>query len=637
MTGTEHLDLASEFPEASREQWLALVERVILKGVDGADADAFDRAFAKQLVTTTYDGIEIQPLYTRDVEQPDEAGYPGAAPFVRGSNPAGTRGGWDIRQRVDVVDDGTLAGPRVLAELSGGATSILLGLRDAPAIDVDVLDRALSDVLLDLAPVALDAGPRWHDAATALIELWERRGLGAATVSGVLGADPIGDHLRSGGSTSLDRELDTLASVVGDTRVNAAAVRTVVVDGTPFHDAGGADAEELGASLAIGVAYLRALTDRGVDVDAACEQLEFRYAASADQFLTIAKLRAARRLWTRVAEVVGATGSAQAQRQHAVSSTAMMTRYDPWVNLLRTTVAAFAAGVGGADAVTIQAYDRLRDADGSELGRRLARNTQAMLIEESNLAQVIDPAGGSWYIESLTEELAQSAWAWFQEIERAGGVVDAFGAGLVQERIGDTWARRQKNIARRKDPITGVTEFPNIDEEPPPSELTGATTDRSSTPFAPLGSVLYAEEFEQTRSRSDRHLAATGARPAVFLANLGPLAAHTARTSFAKNLFEVGGIRVVPGSGDATTMADELAASGTTVACICSSDAIYAEEAADAARTLIAAGATRVLLAGRPGDLQAALDDVGVAGSISAGCDVLDVLSATLDHLGVGS
>ncbi len=528
MTGTEHLDLASEFPEASREQWLALVERVILKGVDGADAAAFDRAFAKQLVTTTYDGIEIQPLYTRAPGPVDETGYPGSAPFVRGSRPASSRGGWDIRQRVDVVDDGTAAGPRVLAELDGGASSILLGLQAAPTIDVGVLDRSLEDVFLDLAAVALDAGVRWHEAAEALLALWERRGIDLASTSGVLGADPIGDHLGSGGMTALDADLDALAQLTADPRLSAGAVRTVVVDATPFHDAGGADAEELGASLALGVAYLRSLTDRGLSVDAACEQLEFRYAASADQFLTMAKLRAARRLWTRVAAVAGAQEAAQAQRQHAVSSTAMMTRYDPWVNLLRATVAAFAAGVGGADAVTIQAYDTLRDADGSELGRRLARNTQAMLIEESSLAQVIDPAGGSWYIESLTDELAQSAWSWFQDLERAGGIVAAFGAGLVQERIGSTWARRRSNIARRKDPITGVTEFPNIDEEPPPSSLTGPISDDSATAFAPMVSILYAEPFEQERSRSDRHLVATGARPAVFLANLGPLAAHTA-------------------------------------------------------------------------------------------------------------
>jgi methylmalonyl-CoA mutase len=307
------------------------------------------------------------------------------------------------------------------------------------------------------------------------------------------------------------------------------------------------------------------------------------------------------------------------------------------VNLLRATVAAFAAGVGGADAVTIQAYDTLREAGGSELGRRLARNTQAMLIEESNLAQVIDPAGGSWYVETLTDELAKSAWAWFQELDRTGGIVEAFGAGLVQQRIGSTWERRRKNIARRKDPITGVTEFPNIDEEPPPGALESPTHNGSATKFAPLVSVLYAEPFEATRSRSDRHLVATGTRPAVFLANLGPLAAHTARTTFAKNLFEVGGIRVVSGSGDPAALAAELAASGTTVACICSNDATYSDDAADATRTLVAAGATRVLLAGRPGDLQAELDAAGVAGAIYAGCDVLAILGTTLDHLGVGS
>ncbi|NEA13363.1 methylmalonyl-CoA mutase, partial [Streptomyces sp. SID10692] len=235
-------------------------------------------------------------------------------------------------------------------------------------------------------------------------------------------------------------------------------LRAVAVDALPYHEAGGSAGEELGLSLATGVAYLRALTGAGMSVEAACGQLEFRYAATADQFLTIAKLRAARRLWARVAEASGAP-AAGAQRQHAVTSPVMMTRRDPWVNMLRTTLATLGAGVGGAESVTVLPFDHalgLPDA----FARRIARNTSTILIEESHLARVVDPAGGSWYVERLTDELAAAAWAFFQETERAGGLPAALRSGMVAERLAATWAARSAKLARRKEPITGVSEFP---------------------------------------------------------------------------------------------------------------------------------------------------------------------------------
>ncbi|MCZ9342313.1 methylmalonyl-CoA mutase family protein, partial [Streptomyces sp. TRM76130] len=294
------------------------------------------------------------------------------------------------------------------------------------------------------------------------------------------------------------------------------------------HEAGGSAAQELGCSLATGVAYLRGLTDAGLGVEQALGRMEFRYAATADQFLTIAKLRAARRLWARVAEVCGAP-RAGAQLQHAVTSPVMMTRRDPWVNMLRTTVAALAAGVGGADAVTVLPFD---DALGQPdaFARRIARNTSTILIEESHLSQVIDPAGGSWYVERLTDELAHAAWGFFQEIERGGGQAACLRSGLVGDRLAATWAARGAKLATRREPVTGVSEFPHLAEEP---------VVREPAPEPPSGGlprVRRDEAFEALRARSDAHLAATGARPRIYLAALGPAAAHTARLSFAANL-----------------------------------------------------------------------------------------------------
>jgi methylmalonyl-CoA mutase len=353
--------------------------------------------------------------------------------------------------------------------------------------------------------------------------------------------------------------------------------------------------------------------------------LEARYAATTDQFLTMAKLRASRRLWSRVGDVIGAEKGARVPPHHAVTSPAMLSAYDPWVNLLRTTVACFAAGAGGADAVTVLPYDTVSSGPSSSpLGRRLARNIQGLLLDECQLARVIDPAGGSWYVESLTDELARAAWAWFQEIEAHGGMIAALADGLIQERLTVTQQARVGRVATGVEPITGVTEFPNIDEAPP---LTPVTADQWRYPAA----------FEAQRGRSDRYLEQHGRRPSVFLANLGPPAIHTARAAFAKNLFEVVGIRAV-GHDQSVTADDagaEFSASGAGLACICSNDATYVELAEDIARALKAAGASRVYLAGRPGDHRASWEAAGVDEFVYQGCDRLDVLTRALDTAGV--
>jgi methylmalonyl-CoA mutase len=626
----EPLTLASDFPPTTRDQWLGAVEQVLLKGRDEGP-DVFGKAFDRRLVTTTYDGISVPPLFTADdVVDPDRIGLPGAAPFVRGTRAAGRRDGWDVRQRVDVTDNGADAAPRVLAELEGGASSIVLGLHHARTVDVEVLDRVLTSVLLDLAPVVLDAGPRDTEAAEAFLALCARRGVGAEALGG-LGLDPIGASASSGGAMELGAAVDAAVGLAGRCAADFPGVRAFTIDATRYHDAGAADADELGCALATGVATVRALVAAGHDVDAAFRQLECRFAATADQFLTVAKLRAARRLWARAADVAGASPAVAAQVQHAVTSTAMMSRYDPWVNLLRATVAAFSAGIAGADAVTVEPYDHVRTLDGSELGRRLARNTQAVLIDESNLARVIDPGGGSWYVEKLTDDLAHTAWARFQEIEQAGGMVAALEQGTVQRRIADTWAERSRNLAHRRDALTGVSEFPNIDEDPPAPEPDKPVPAGGS--FAALPRVRYAGAFERQRGRADRATLERGVRPSVFLAALGPASAHTARVTFAKNLFEAGGIATLAGSGLIDDVAAEYAASGTSLVCICSDDPTYAEHAEATARALRDAGAARVYIATKPGENRAVLEGAGVDDFVFAGCDALAAITAALDTL----
>ncbi|MDO0925282.1 methylmalonyl-CoA mutase family protein [Streptomyces sp. TG1A-8] len=593
------LPLAAEFPDATHEQWQRLVEGVLRKSGKEVSGEAAEEA----LSTTLEDGLRTRPLYTARDGAPDP-GLPGFAPFVRGARPeGGTAGGWDVRQRHAALAEGA-----VLTDLENGVTSLWLVLGEG-GIPVADLGRALDGVHLDLAPVVLDAGRDTAAAAEALLRLYEAGGAGPQAVRGNLGADPLGYEARTG--TALD--FAPFAELAARCAERYPGLRALTVDALPYHEAGGSAAQELGASLATGVAYLRGLTGAGLGVEAACAQLEFRYAATADQFLTIAKLRAARRLWARVAEVCGAP-AAGAQVQHAVTSPVMMTRRDPWVNMLRTTVATLAAGVGGAGSVTVLPFDHslgLPDA----FARRIARNTSTILIEESHLARVIDPAGGSWYVERLTDELAGVAWEFFRSVERDGGQAAVLRSGRIRTDLATTWAQRSKQLAKRREPVTGVSEFPDLAEKP---------VVREPAPEPPSGGlprVRRDEAFEALRARSDAHLAATGARPRVFLATLGSAAEHTARSTFAANLFQAGGIEPVTGG--------RFEDSGATEAVLCSSDALYAEGAEQAARSLRAAGARHVFLAGRPAG------HPGVDSYVFAGCDAVDVLSATLDRMGV--
>ncbi|WP_448610147.1 methylmalonyl-CoA mutase family protein [Geodermatophilus sp. URMC 60] len=603
----DDLRLAAGFPAATREAWRELVAAVLRK----AGREDLPEPVEDALRVPVGTGVSVAPLYTADDagDLPAAVGVPGLAPFVRGSRPGAAGGdvpgGWDIRQR-HAHPDVALTREAIAADLENGVTSLWLELGEG-AVPVDALGDVLTDVYLDLAPVSVSGGPPAAEALLAHVA-----GRTDLAPGGSLGLDPLGVHAASGE----EQDLTGLADVA---RRAPAGWRTVVVDATVFSDAGASAVEELGCSLAAGVAYLRALTDGGpgggLSVDEAFAQLEFRYAASADQFTTIAGLRAARRLWDRVGEVSGASPDVRAQRQHAVTSSVMTTRRDPWVNMLRTTVACFAAGVGGADVVTVQPFDAalgLPDA----FSRRIARNTQALLVEEGHLARVLDPAGGSWYVESLTDSLADAAWAWFTEIERGGGLVAALGSGLVRDRIAAAWDARAERLAHRTEAITGVSEFPNLAEKLPPRQPAA-----DLRPTGGLPRVRAAQAFEELRDRAE----AADPPPQVYLATIGPIARHTARATFAGNLFQAGGVATPSGDG-----ASGLADAGTAVACICGTDKDYAESAAQLAADLRAAGATHVWLAGKP-----SLRVDGVDGYLYAGCDALDVLRTVHEQLGV--
>ena len=633
MTTESEPTLAGVFPPATEEQWLALVDKV-LKG-----------APLSKLRSATPGGLPVEPLYTRDGSPggADEVGVPGAAPFVRGgSSEPHPGGGWEIRA-VLPTGDPREANRIALRELERGATELIV--RGAP--DAADLATVLDGVYLDLAPVHLEPGSRFTDAAALLVQRWADQGVDAGSVRGGFGADPLGLLAATGTAPGgIDAALAEMADLAARTSSGHPQVRAVTVDTTPYVEAGASETQQLAVMLATGAAYLRALAAAGLDADAACSQIEVRLSADADVFTTMATLRAARRVWSAMTAACGASDAAQAPRLHVRTAERMMTRRDPWVNLLRVTAAAFAAGVGGADSVTTAAFDA-EWGEPDELGRRMARNTQLLLQEESNVGRVVDPAGGSWYVESLTAQIAEAAWSLFGELEAAGGLPGVLLDGSLAARIAEVRTARLARIATRKDPITGVSEFADLDEAPlvrtaaaDPSGSSGGPPD-GATLCEPLPRVRWAEPFEQLRDAADAHLAAAGTRPTVFLVNLGPVAVHTARATFAKNFFEAGGIAAVTSERGATTGFDDPAeavadatAAGAQLVCLCSSDAVYAERAVEFARALRDAGMSAVHLAGNPGDRRDAETEAGVTEFIHLGVDVLDVLTRAHELLG---
>jgi len=516
------------FPEVSFDEWRARVVDEL------GDAD-----FARALVSRLPGGIEVQPLYARSPDTPDDpAGLPGMPPATRGATPGGTSGGWEI------VEHG-----------------------EEPALH-----------------------------------------------------DPLGELARTGAvSGGLDAAFAEPEAPFG--------VSTV-----PHHDAGATAVQELAFALATGVEYLRRLEAAGIEPAASAARLTFRFAIDRDLFAEIAKLRAARALWSRVLAACGLDAPSP-MRIHAVTSARTLARRDPWTNMLRVTTQVFAAICGGADTITAAPFDAALGEPG-ELGRRLARNTQTILAEEGHVGEVVDPAGGSWYVEELTERMARLAWDEFRSLEAVGGMTRALLDGEVRRRLDASWEERLADLAIRRIPVTGISEFPDtdalLDRDAPPAETDGG----GERLVEPLPRRRDAAPFEALRDTAD----ARPVRPAVYLANLGPPVEHRARAVFAENLFRIGGFDVAQGDGagdadppaNARELVEGFQASGASFACLCGADSRYPEAVPGAAEALKAAGARAVLVAGRAGEHEAAWRTAGVDDFVHLGMDVLELLGRLL-------
>lgn len=623
-------ELASDFAPGTREQWLALVDKAI-KGGD----------FEKRMVSKTADGIRIDPLYRRSEEIAGAVQtVPGAAPFTRGT--AGLRDGlgWEIRQFYS-GSDGKAVNAAVLDDLNGGASGIALHVatpyKSRPALDRDGLAQALDGVMLDICPVSLICGEHGPEAAEYLNAVWTKRGIGEAQRLGHYGADPLGTMAMAGGlSQPLDKALSDAAKLAVSAQPMP-GVTAMQADGHAYHCAGASEAQELAAMLATFVAYLRASEAAGLAPDRAIPKISVALAADADQFLTIAKLRAARRLVWRVADAAGAGDAAGRVHYSAVTAWRMMSKRDPWTNILRTTVAAAGAALGGADAIVVLPFTfALGQPD--RFARRVARNIQIVLQEECNIGRVIDPAGGSWYVEKLTDDLARKAWALFQEIEAKGGMANALKAGFVQDQIAATAEARNKAIATGKLELTGVSAFPLLGDDGVKAEPWPAGDQKPDTggiTVKALKMARLAEPFEALRDAADAHTASAGKPYQVFLASIGEVIDHTVRTTWTRNYLAAGGVSALTADGypSADAAAKAFKASGVKAACICSSDALYSEHAEATAKALKAAGAKLVLMAGRPGENETKYRAAGVDGFLAAGQNAVEVLSDLQEKL----
>ncbi|WP_433709839.1 methylmalonyl-CoA mutase family protein [Nocardia sp. CA-084685] len=576
----------------------------------------------KLLEEQTYDGLTIAPLYTRGDERP-ELPLPGEYPFVRGRDATrDVHRGWYVSAFI-AASDGAAANREVLAALENGISALWLGVGER-GVPVAELPAALSGLLFELAPLTLAAGDAVSEAAHQVFaQLDDYQVADRTEIRVALGAAPLTSRFAG----TADIELAEAIALAGRAVQRPETVRAITVDGTVFHDAGASDAQELGAAVAAGLAYLRALTEDGQDIADAFEQLEFRFAATDDQFATIAKFRAARQLWARVAHVCGAPAFGDAP-QHAVTSAAMMTQRDPWVNMLRTTLAAFGAGVGGADMVTVLPFDSALPP--GELGvsksfaDRMARNTQLLLLEESHLGHVRDPGAGSWYVEDLTATLAAKAWEFMQELEAASGYSAALDSGLLAERIAATRSARDADVAHRKTAVTGVNEFPNLAEQP-----------LSEAARQPGRVVRYGAAFEALRDRSDAYLAANGVRPRALLVPLGTVAEHNVRVTFIANLLASGGIESInPGPLEVAGISTAATESGAGIAVLCGSDKRYAEQAGPAVEQLRGAGIETVLLAGAEKAVADLSDVQRPDGYLAARIDAVAALSDLLEKVG---
>ena len=607
-------EAASLFPAYTEADW----RKAAVAALKGASFET--------LMSETADGVRIDPLY-RAAEGPRA---------VRSGGP------WRVMARLDHPDAGE-ANAQALDDLASGADGLQVvfggavgaygfGLR---RFDSATLHKAFDGVSFDAgAHFELDLGPDGPGQALRFGALIDRSGAKPEDCAVAFGLDPFAALARGPFPADWRAQAAPCLEAALDLRGKGFRGPFLVVDARAVHAAGGSPAQELGFALAAAVSLLRLLEGAGLTLDDARALIAFRLAADADELATVSKFRALRIAWSRVEEACGL--EPRAAHVHAESAWRTMTARDPYVNVMRGAAAAFAAGLGGADSVSVLPHTLAAGLPDS-LARRLARNAQLILLRESNLGFVADPAAGAGAFEALTEALCDKAWGLFQKIEAEGGLPAALANGAFQRQVAAKAAALIRDVARLKSPITGVSAHADLAE--PPVETAVGAPERE--PFTPdegaLKPIRLAEPFERLRDLSDAFLERNGLRPKVYLAALGPEPMHRRRIAFVREWLEAGGLEAVYDGESATAeeAAERLRASGAPLVCLCGTDEDYARQAGTFATALNAAGARGVALAGRPGEFERAWRAAGVDEFIFAGADAVAALEALYRHIGI--
>lgn len=679
------------------------------------DAELKGAPFEKKLVTRTFEGIALQPLYTRSdvVGLPNLNAKPGEVPFLRGTRPAGYKDKiWRIAQEIAAADAPAF-NTALRQDLQAGQDAVVLtpdiasrngvdpdlapahelGRNGVSLADLEDVATALKDVDLSAVPVYFRTGA--DPLALAALYLEHARGRGTAwtQLTGSIIADPLGEWIEQGQLPgSLDAMYDAVASWTKWAGNHAPALHTLGINAALWSDAGGTATQELAFALSAAAEYLRALHRRGLRAESVCTRMDFRFAIGPTFFTEIAKFRAFRPLWARVVSAFGASADhAREATVHAVTGHWDKTLLDPHVNMLRVTTEALSAVLGGCDTLHISPFDEVAGTS-NDFSRRIARNVHTLLAEEFNFAETADPAGGSWYVEKLTDSLARAAWSLFQDIEGRGGLAAALRSGHVQQLIEKAAGEKADAIAKRRLGLVGTNLFPNLKEQPlAPAKIDvnarsaalggrirarrhgaqslapisdwnarfnaalaaakdGATVGQISrlgqstaAPEPAITPVLprrASEPFEALRTASAAFAERTGARPKVFLAKMGPALQHKARADFSAGFFAVGGFEPIAKQSFDTPEAAAAAAvaSKAGVVVLCSTDDTYpALVPAFAQAVKAAAPKTIVVLAGLPADaaVVTAFRAAGIDEFIHIRANVYELLAKFQKQIGV--
>ncbi len=607
-------EVARLFPAYTEADWRAAAEA------------ALKSAPLESLLSENSDGFRIEPVYE-------------LADGPRAIRPADS---WRVIARLD-HPSAEEANAQALDDLGNGADGLQIvfsgalgaygfGLR---RFDSASLHRAFDSLRFDAgANFELDLGPDGADQALRFGALIERSGARPEDCAIAFGLDPFAAFAHGPFPADWSAQAIRYAESALALRSKGFRGSLLVADARPVHAAGGSPAQELAFALAAAVSLLRMLEGAGTPLDEARALIAFRLAADADELATLPKFRALRIAWSHVEEACGL--EPRAAHVQAESAWRTMTARDVYVNVMRGAAAAFSAGLGGADTISVLPHTLAAGLPDS-LARRLARNGQLILLRESNLGFVADPAAGAGAFEALTRALCDKAWGLFQEIERQGGLPSALANGLFQRHVAANAAALTRNVARLKTPITGVSAHADLAERPVDVAAAAPEREAFATTVGGLAPIRLAEPFERLRDLSDVFLRSTGARPKVYLAALGPESRHRRRVQFMREWLEAGGFEAVY-DGEAATpeeAIERLRASGAPLVCLCGSDDAYAEQAVAFARAIKASGVKGVALAGRPGEFEQGWRAAGVDDFVFAGQDAIAALQRLYRHIGV--